>query len=192
MWNVRTMAEQLFYQLALTRFGGMSPAKLEEPIDVTRVMAHALELEELLDEEDPKVTEVSETNHDLAHQAATCLLEKADMLKEYFAMGFERQDESILLTSLPVLLDDHEPSPGGLPFFLLRLATEVDWTEEKPCFQGVCRELGIYYAQTTSDVKHTMFPAISYLLAPGNHLLDDGAVSKMTNISSLYKVFERC
>jgi DNA mismatch repair protein Mlh1 C-terminus len=29
----------------------------------------------------------------------------------------------------------------ALPMFLLRLATDVDWMEEQPCFAGIATEL---------------------------------------------------
>lgn len=96
-------------------------------------------------------------------------------------------------------------------FFLLRLATEVDWSQERPCFEGVCKELGSYYAEipmslendqaaslklvdSVADqfVKHALFPAISFLLVPPKDFASDGTVSKMALLSSLYKVFERC
>ena len=40
-------------------------------------------------------------------------------------------------------------------------------------------------------VKHTLFPAISYLLVPPKTFADN-AVVKLANLNSLYKVFERC
>ena len=142
--------------------------------------------------------EVSETNHKLAEQAATCLLDNADMLEEYLMIRIEKQNDEAILTALPVLLDGHAPEPHGLPIFLLRLATQVDWAEERLCFQGICQELGNYYAMLPSDddleafIKHTLFPAISYLLLPAEHFKTDGSFTVMTKLSTLYKVFERC
>ena len=70
------------------------------------------------------------------------------MLAEYFSLNFELVEatKTLRLTSLPVLLENHSPPPAGLPLFLMRLATEVDYTDEKACFEGVCSELGTYYA----------------------------------------------
>ena len=45
------------------------------------------------------------------------------------------------LHTLPLLLEKCLPHMRGLPTFLLRLATEVDWDSEKECFDGVAREL---------------------------------------------------
>ena len=88
--------------------------------------------------------------------------------------------------------------------FLLRLATQVDWTREKHCFHGVCKELGNFYAmlpkesqdhgksELNSHVQHHLFPALSYLMLPSKNLNKNGHFTKMTKLSTLYKVFERC
>jgi len=168
-------AKELFYQLSLLRFAGTSRASLgTKGIDVKQVIAQSLQCEDWLQESKLAATSltpetqrdhdnvmpkghgysddmlpVSETNTTLADQAAACLLQNAEMLNEYFSIAIERCSETgaILLKALPILLDGFSPSPHGLPLFLLRLATEVDWTEERPCFHGVCSELGSYYSQ---------------------------------------------
>jgi len=154
---------------------------------------------------------VSESNKLLAEQVGACLLQQADMLLDYFSIGIEADDRGkARLTGLPVLLEGYEPSPHGLALFLLRLATEVNWAEEKPCFHGVCRELGSYYAQLpatasqedhAATVRHTIFPAVSTLLVPTKDMMAkagsssssyDDCFATMTSLPQLYKVFERC
>lgn len=41
-------------------------------------------------------------------------------------------------------------------------------------------------------IKHTLFPALSYILVPSNESASDGTVIRIALLSSLYKVFERC
>ena len=92
--------------------------------------------------------------------------------------------------------------PDALPIFLLRLATQVDWTREKHCFHGVCKELGNFYAMLPNEssgngklnsyVQHQLFPALSYIMLPSKNLTKNGHCTKMTKLSTLYKVFERC
>ena len=212
LWNHYECAQELFYQLALNHFGGgSSTAQLGAAgVHVAAVIGAFLQLEQDLAHHQHATTTttrttVSETNQALAQQAAACLWDHADMLREYFSIELSMQDDDdedqnrvVLLKGLPVLLDGYEPLPHGLPLFLLRLATEVDWTEEKPCFDGICRELGAYYAQLPHDerelgpfIRHVLFPAISTLLVPVERMPEDCFVT-LTDLKKLYKVFERC
>ena len=186
----------------------------------------------------PKPSAVSETNSDLATQIVELLTSKAEMLDEYFSVRFSSQKdpesgkEALMLVGLPVLLEGHSPPPHALPLFLLRLATEVDWEQERPCFHDICTELSNFYAEIPFDlsasgdgsdgngngdeseseaapsdddmamklideaakhfVKHTLYPAISFLLVPPKDFASNGSVVKLALLSSLYKVFERC
>jgi len=215
MIHHQQLAEELFYQLALARFGGATMAKLGDGIDIETIIAQSLQVEEELsqgwsDIESEKnswpawesrsdLLESNETNSQMAEQVTMCLVDHAGILEEYFAIRIEKDDHHVRLTGLPILLDGHSPEPHGLAIFLLRLATRVEWTEERPCFHGICRELGKYYSllpRTPVDrdayVKHTLFPALSYLLIPQQRLQKDGYFTAMTKLSTLYKVFERC
>lgn len=44
-------------------------------------------------------------------------------------------DEGGRLTALPQLVDGYVPDLARLPGFVLSLARDVDWAEEKPCFR---------------------------------------------------------
>lgn len=215
LMNHYDCARQLFYQLALTSFGGGSPlAKLGDGgcggVDVQSVISQAVQLEDDLQkqrgQDESSVADgllaVSDTNQMLASQAAACLEDNAEMLEEYFNVVIERNDEGkIMLTGLPMLLEGYRPEPHALPLFLLRLATEVDWSEERQCFQGVCLELAAFYAELPAEadnvvlqahVQHFIFPAITSLLVPSAALVKDGSLSTLTKLSKLYRVFERC
>lgn len=207
--NHYAAAKELFYQLALWRFGGGAEASRLGSvdlagIDIQSVMEQTLQLEELLQtkqdtESLPEILPVSETTTVLAEQATACLWQKAEMLSEYFAIVISKDDyQRILLQGLPVLLEGYAPSPHGLGVFLLRLATEVDWSEERPCFHDVCTELAAYYAELPASgdlhatVRHQLFPAISSLLVPSQRMEKDDSMTVLTTLSQLYKVFERC
>ena len=221
MINHRALANEMFYQIALLKFSGMPMAELGRGgVDVMAAIGQVLQHEEdLSSSSSTDEGKISKTNLELARQATACLAEKASMLLEYFSVRLERVEvygdghkkqkvTSLRVTGLPILLEGHVPEPHGLPLFLLRLATEVNWTEEQPCFDGVCRELAAYYAELPfpsvddSDdslhaeakkrLQHTLFPAISFLLVPPGRLKDSGAVVKLANLTSLYRVFERC
>ena len=231
MINHRELACEMFYQVALMKFKGMPMAKLGGGgVDIMSAIGQRLQFEETTDSIDANedceqvpLGKVSSANANLAYEATKCLAEKATMLEEYFSIKLEkrkvskkqRQVSSLFITGLPILLDGHVPQPHALPLFLTRLATEVDWSAEQPCFNGVCRELASFYAEPpftfTGDgevkrsenldliddeakkfVRHTLFPAISFLLVPPQRLATNGTVMKLASLNSLYKVFERC
>jgi DNA mismatch repair protein MLH1 len=197
-------AEELFYQLALNHFpGGAAVAKLGGAgIDIHSIVAEFVQMEETLQSSSPLPAEVeiSETNQILAEQAADCLLQHAEMLRDYFSIVIQKNSDNdrVMLTGLPILLKGYAPSAHALPLFLLRLATEVNWTEEKPCFHGICQELGRFNASISTDdhlashVQHALFPALSSLLLPSQHFVSQKGFYGVTKLSKLYRVFERC
>jgi DNA mismatch repair protein MutL len=233
--NHYACAQQLFYQMALFRFGGgCGVATLGWPhsnattatsadeglgddsndcgIDIAVLIGQFVQMEENLQHTndadrksllDVRSIPVNETNQTLAEQATACLWQHAEMLLEYYSIRIEKNRHGgIVLTGLPVLLEGYEPCSFGLPLFLLRLATEVEWTQEKLCFHGICRELGSFYAQfpasddgnddyQTARIRHLIFPAISTLLIPLNQMQMRDFVP-LTSLPKLYRVFERC
>ena len=69
--------------------------------------------------------------------------------------GNDAAGDLVVLTSLPLLLEGHEPplgsqsvAPGALPIFLLRLVRGVDWKHEQPCFEGIATEIARFYASS--------------------------------------------
>lgn len=160
----------------------------------------------------------TEEQEEQATEMTTVLEEKKEMLKEYFEIELEKRGDQLWLTGLPALLEGHSPSPNALPLFLMRIATEIDYTDEKGCFEGICSELGNFYAELPMEerkggeekegasignnelidesakkfLKHTLYPAIAFLLVPPKEFATDGTVTRMALLSSLYKVFERC
>lgn len=51
--------------------------------------------------------------------------------------------------------DDYSPPIEGLPIFVLRLATEIDWDNEKECLQGLCKEIARFYSRIALDTVET-------------------------------------
>lgn len=193
-WHHGKLAELLFQQLALIRFGGIQMAMLAKPVDVEFLIGFCLELEEQLSNGaiDPEILEISETNQQLARQASTCLLDHREMLEEHYSIGIEKEAMKISLIGMPILLEGYIPQLSGLPLFLLRLATEVDYNDEKASFQGICRELGLYYGKVPEkDIRHKIFPAVCQLIIPYKNMSDDGTITKVTDLHSLYRAFER-
>lgn len=223
MINHYALAKELFYQLSLLRFGGMPMAKFAEGVNIHKLIEHALMLKDSV-ASSVSLTQMNDDpvgNTALANQQTEFLHGKAPMLLEYFSIQLEERkvsdstgktSTSLFLTGLPVILDGHSPSPHALPIFIHRLATEVDWTSEKPCFEGICTELAAFYTQSpplenssknermacsVSEnqrryVQHTLFPALRYLLVVPKDFAADGSFCKLALLSKLYKIFERC
>ncbi len=54
------------------------------------------------------------------------LLDKADILNDYFSIEIEKETAS--LVSLPIIYEVVKPYPEELPMFILRLACDVDYS----------------------------------------------------------------
>lgn len=64
------------------------------------------------------------------------LLQHAAMLGEYF--GIVIGDDGGL-AALPQLIDGYVPQMARLPAFLLHMARDVEWHQEKPCFHTLAQ-----------------------------------------------------
>lgn len=98
-------------------------------------------------------------------------------------------------------LDQYYPNEAGIPLYILRLATEVDWNVEQICFQNICRETAKFYSQidTESEIydwkhmtEHILYSAIKESLLPPKHFAHDSTLLQLASLTDLYKVFERC
>ena len=135
------------------------------------------------------------------------------MLSEYFSLELETIQGELHLTGLPLLLDDFCPWFGGLPLYVVRLATEVDFNEEQKCFQTLAEETAKFYSvgevkgrsprydfgqhggedcDWRYSVEQVLYPAIKKLLLPPTPCLTDRSLVQVANLPDLYKVFERC
>lgn len=83
--------------------------------------------------------------------------------------------------------------------FILRLATEVDWSKEKQCFETFSRETASYYARSSDtldenewkwQIEHIFYDNIKKYLIPSEKF--DSCILRIASLSNLYKVFERC
>nr|XP_033324912.1 DNA mismatch repair protein Mlh1 isoform X5 [Megalopta genalis] len=93
--NTKKLAEELFYEIMLYDFANYGVIKFSDPIPLYDLAMLGLESSEAgWTEEDGK-------KEDLATSVKELLLEKADMLKEYFSVVIDKKGN---LKSLPVLL----------------------------------------------------------------------------------------
>ncbi|XP_034616981.1 DNA mismatch repair protein Mlh1 isoform X3 [Trachemys scripta elegans] len=135
--NTTQLSQELFYQILLYDFANFGVLRLSEPAPLYDLAMLALENTESgwTEEDGPK--------EGLAEYIVEFLKKKTEMLKDYFSLEI---DEDGNLTGLPLLLDNYVPPLEGLPMFILRLATEVNWDEEKECFESLSKECAMFYS----------------------------------------------
>lgn len=85
-----------------------------------------------------------------------------------------------------IVLEGFLPDLDGLPLYLLRLASEVDWSNEKECFFGFCRETARFYVlhpwkQQCSDVDDI---SVSHYIIR--------VLNKKTNFKMFKNIFKGC
>ncbi|XP_074697771.1 DNA mismatch repair protein Mlh1 isoform X1 [Strix aluco] len=206
--NTTKLSQELFYQILIYDFANFGVLRLSEPAPLYELSMLALE--------DPESgwTEEDGPKEGLAEYIVEFLKKKTEMLKDYFSLEI---DEEGNLIGLPLLIDNYVPPLEGLPMFILRLATEVNWDEEKECFESLSKELAMFYSirkqyiideanLTTSQnedsdsssttwkwtVEHVLYKAFRTHLLPPKHFTEDGNILQLANLPDLYKVFERC
>ena len=168
-----------------------------------------------LEEEEAGWTPEDGDKNELSQQVALKLDQMKDMLADYFSLELEVFDGSLHLTGIPLLLEDYCPWFGGLPIYIVRLATEVEWESEKECFESFVQETARFYScrevpgrsprfdvgqHGAGDqghswqhvVEHVLYPAIKKTLLPPRECLNDKTIIQVANLPDLYKVFERC
>ncbi|KAH8829463.1 hypothetical protein DL96DRAFT_1054744 [Flagelloscypha sp. PMI_526] len=200
--NHAVLAEEMFYQLALRQFGNMRRIKLKPAPSLYPLIQLAVATEG----EDVE-KECGLPRDEIVQHIVNILIERRDMLQEYFSMQISEDGD---LQSLPLLLKDYMPNLDKLPYFLMRLGPQVDWTSEHECFDTFLRELAYFYApgplpsigigaaRDLEDekkekwiIQHALFPALRrYFIAPKTLL--DGDLAQVADLPQLYRIFERC
>ncbi|XP_046622766.1 DNA mismatch repair protein Mlh1 isoform X1 [Neodiprion virginianus] len=190
--NTPKLLEELFYEIMLYDFENYGVMQFSEPVSLSDLAMLGLETEEA------GWTEEDGEKEELANSVKELLLEKADMMNEYFSIIIDKKG---MLKSLPILLDKYFPSKAGMPLYVLRLATEVDWTAEQSCFDGICRETAKYFSYVSRNnenpewqnvTEHILYPAIKNSLLPPKHFAHDSTILQIARLPDLYRVFERC
>lgn len=203
---------EYFYQLGLTDFGNFGTIQFNPPLNLTELLHMAA-----VAEQHAVGASEEEFNVDaIVEKVRNQLVERRELLLEYFSLEISPIGE---LVSIPLLVKGYTPSLAKLPRFLLRLGPQVDWADEKACFETFLRELATFYVpeqlpavpggeggQRDEDIsaelrarrqhvrwamEHIFFPAFKARLVATRALMD-GAVLEVASLKGLYRVFERC
>lgn len=150
------ICSEFFYQIGLTDFGNFGIIKLDPApklVDLLRIGADAereahiasggpVSSQETTQPEQTGTAEESEIFANAPNIVAKTLIDRREMLNEYFSLQISAEGD---LLTIPLLLKGYLPSLGKLPRFLLRLGPYVDWTSEEECFRTFLRELAAFY-----------------------------------------------
>lgn len=133
--NLVCLARECAYQRVLRLLGGPGSLMLKSPLPLQELLR--LGVLDPASGYDPELHVQLDVDALVARFVAL-LEEKAELLGAYFMLGIEGGK----LYSLPNALG--VASDAGLvletlPLFLLRLCTDIDWADEKPCLDGLCR-----------------------------------------------------
>ncbi|KAG6292207.1 hypothetical protein E4U46_000451 [Claviceps purpurea] len=129
---------EYLYQLGLDDFGNFGTIRFSPALDLRRLLRMAAEAEK-------KALGASDDDFPLEaiiEKVSAQLIERREMLQEYFSLEVSPTGQ---LISIPLLVKGYTPPLGKLPRFLLRLGPNVNWTEEKACFETFLRELATFY-----------------------------------------------
>ena len=153
---------------------------------------------------------------DIPSLVTTRLIERREMLLEYFSMEISPEGG---LIGIPLLIKGYTPSMTKLPRFLMRLGPCVNWNDEEECFKNFLQELATFYIverlpnfstgdepgdtnrqekdeiqrrteEITYALEHVIFPAFRARLIATKELLT--GVVEVADLKGLYRVFERC
>ncbi|KAJ8442861.1 hypothetical protein Cgig2_022227 [Carnegiea gigantea] len=154
--NVVNLSKELMYQQVLRRFAHFTAIQLSDPAPLPELIMLGLKEEDIdadcseNDDLKQKIAEIclKQPPQPLASspdaQMNTELLKgKAEMLDEYFCIYIDQQGS---LSRLPVVLDQYTPDMDRVPEFVLCLGNDVDWEDEKSCFQTISAALANFYA----------------------------------------------
>ncbi|KAJ3052664.1 DNA mismatch repair protein [Rhizophlyctis rosea] len=138
MVNTIELSKELFYQLALKGFSNFGFIHLSHPAPIYDLVMTALEEEDL-----SEWGEGMPSKEVIAKQIVAQLIQRSEMLLEYFSMTITPDGE---VQTLPIMLRGYLPNWSKLPLFLLKLGSEVEWDTEMDCFRTFSRELADFYA----------------------------------------------
>jgi len=206
--NNPKVTEEMFYQIAINEFGNFDAIRLNPSAPISAIAKLALD-----NTEESGWTEADGDKTDLANFAEKLLMEKRDMLNDYFSLNID-QNGNIL--TIPMLLDGYVPFLENLPIFVLRLATEIDYEEEEACFRTIAKELARFYAVSIDEdsqfdakqyheiaesdkplkeswmkvIESVVYPALKSKVWPSKSCIKNFV--NVARLPDLYKVFERC
>ncbi|KAI5649100.1 hypothetical protein M9H77_35105 [Catharanthus roseus] len=113
------------------------------------------------------------------------LKQKSEMLEEYFSIHIDSNGN---LSRLPVILDRYTIDMDRVPKFLLCLGNDVNWDDEKICFQTIVAALGNFYAMHPPLLPNPLGKGLYFYKkrTPSNNGKEGGNSSEVTGTSGYW------
>ncbi|XP_047958624.1 DNA mismatch repair protein MLH1-like isoform X2 [Salvia hispanica] len=137
--NVVNLSKELMYQQVLRRFAHFSAIQLSVPAPLRELVMLALKEDEL----EPEGIEHENLKEKIAEMNTNVIKEKTEMLEEYFGIHIDPDGN---LSRLPIVLDQYTPDMDRVPELILCLGNDVNWDDEKDCFQTIAAAIANFYA----------------------------------------------
>ncbi|KMT20165.1 hypothetical protein BVRB_1g001770 isoform A [Beta vulgaris subsp. vulgaris] len=137
--NVVNLSKELMYQQVLRRFAHFNAIQLSDPAPLPELIMLALKEEDT----DADGSDNDDLRKKIAEMNTELLKGKTEMLEEYFCIYIDPQGN---LSRLPVILDQYTPDMDRVPEFVLCLGNDVNWEDERSCFQTISAALANFYA----------------------------------------------
>ncbi|XP_051123536.1 DNA mismatch repair protein MLH1 isoform X2 [Andrographis paniculata] len=137
--NVINLSKELMYQQVLRRFAHFSAIQLSDPVALQELIKLALKEED----PNPEDNENDDLKEKISEMNTELIKQKAEMLEEYFSIYVDPNGN---LSRLPIVLDQYTPDMDRMPEFVLCLGNDVNWDDEKLCFQTIAAAIGSFYA----------------------------------------------
>lgn len=209
--NYFALSEDLFYEIVIEEFGNFGRLELDSDIEKPPSIHHLMTIAVTMCTSNG--LQIADIN--LVNDYAQILIDNREMLEEYFNFSITEEGS---LRGLPMLLPNYVPCKRKLPLFILRMALEVDYSDEKTCFSDIAREIALFYQieidppEDTQEeeiesedllgkskwksefrwkVEHVLFDAFRRMVVPSKRL-DSETIVELAELSQLYKIFERC
>lgn len=204
MLDITAFSRELIYQECLHRLGEVKVFELEEAAPLEDLLM-------LMLEHSPERPRLDSEMSAVAAAAAQLLIDKRELLEEYFGIVISEDGR---LIGLPEVVQGYQPSLDGLPEFCYNLACKVDWRDEKETLSKIAREVACLYAIPSEEeptdlangaggnglvssgtswaVEHQIWPALLLRFAPQPALKDSNAIVVVVSTAKLFKIFDRC
>jgi len=197
LMNSHALSRRLIYQEIVRQFAAFPVIELVTPTPVRDILAAAIEL--------PAAgwTPAVGAKEQILTDATELITGRSEMLTEYFSIKIDADGR---LCGIPSIIDGYVPDLDGIPMFLLRLATEVNWNEEESCFEGIAMEVAEFCSiqpavgegqavvreEIAEEIQHRIFPWLKKRLLPPHEFASDSTLIQVACLEKLYQIFERC